>query len=184
MRTIVSMPTTNVQPGASCAFSTKSGARVSSTCSAGQLFEPIGDLDEVERRFVDVRDRELERNGLAQSFRGNLGHALVGRVQWIERAGKQDRCAVVGVRGFGWNRDVRSLAQQQLGPRCWRSLLAAVEYERQSVRIGKRSSTPQASATAFRISCVATCSSSARVRAPFGSSHETTDVVSADCQAT
>ena len=49
-------------PAPTCAFSTNVGARVNSTSLAGKLLQPIGNLDKIQRRLVDVRDRKLERH--------------------------------------------------------------------------------------------------------------------------
>ena len=133
---------------------------------ARELLQPVVELQEVERRLVDVRDRKLERHRLMQPRGGKLGHPAMAGVERVEAPGKMS--FVAGRPDGKWSHRLSSNSVQAAGASFSRREIGSLE----DGLAGKSFAMPQASATACRMSCAATASSSARERWPLMSSTE------------
>ena len=179
MRTSVSTPTTKIQPAQSPPFQqtwqrestilarpeTARSRSAISMKSSGGLSTFVIDSSNV--------------TGLPQRSAATSAIRLCARWRGLNAPGNKIGC-VVACRTCRHDRDRFSRTEQQLSPFDRRALLAPLDAV--LLLVADVRSTPHASATAFRINCVAICSSSARVLS-LGNVHEVTTVVSADCQA-
>ena len=94
MRRSVSLPTTNVAPGKSRDFSSNVAARERITgCSGRKLAQPAIDLEIIQRRLIDVQDRNLHRHRPLENFGGDSQHPPMPLMQRIEGPGKNRRSA-------------------------------------------------------------------------------------------